>query len=99
VVNSLANVHVGGENVDVTELVHPDLMTMAVDAVRSIPGLGLAGVDLQTPDVRSPDGAVVLEANVGANIRVHNCPAHGFPRDVAGAIVDEMIASADAGAR
>ena len=99
VVNSLANVHLGGENADVTELVHPDLMTMAVDAVRAIPGLGLAGVDIQTPNIRSADGAVVLEANVGANIRVHNCPAHGRPRDLGGAILDEMIAKAETGAR
>jgi cyanophycin synthetase len=97
VVNGLANLHVGGENVDVTELAHPDLLEMAVDAVRAIPGLGLAGVDLLAPDIGSADGAVVLEANVQANIRVHNCPAYGRPRDVAGAIIDEMIARAHAG--
>ena len=63
----------GGENVDVTDLAHPDLLAMAVDAVRAIPGLGLAGVDLLAPDIGSADGAVVLELNDGANIRVHNC--------------------------
>jgi len=94
VVNGLANLHIGGESVDVTELVHPDLMEMAVDAVAAIPGLGLAGIDLLTPDIGSADGAVVLEVNVQANIRVHNCPAYGRPRDVAGAIIDEMIATA-----
>lgn len=97
VVNGLANLHVGGENVDVTELAHPDLLELAVDAVRAIPGLGLAGVDLLAPDIASADGAVVLEVNVQANIRVHNCPAYGRPRDVAGAIIDEMIARAHAG--
>ena len=94
VVNSLANLHVGGENVDVTELVHPDLLTMAVEAARAIPGLGAAGVDLLTPDIRSAAGAMVIETNVAANIRVHNCPAYGRPRDVAGAIVDRMIETA-----
>lgn len=94
VVNSLANLHVGGENVDITELVHPDLLTMAVEAARAIPGLGAAGVDLLTPDIRSAAGAVVIETNVAANIRVHNCPAYGRPRDVAGAIVDRMIETA-----
>jgi hypothetical protein len=34
---------------------------------------------------------MVIETNVAANIRVHNCPAYGRPRDVAGAIVDRMI--------
>jgi D-alanine-D-alanine ligase-like ATP-grasp enzyme len=96
VVNSLSNLHLGGENVDVTDLAHPDLMALAVDAVRAVPGLGLAGVDLLAPDIGSADGATVLELNEGANIRVHLCPAYGRPRDVAGAIIDEMIATAHA---
>jgi cyanophycin synthetase len=99
VLNSIANQHVGGENVDVTDLVHPDLLRLATDATRAIPGLGLAGVDLMTPSIDSVDGAVVLEVNVQANIRVHHTPAYGTPRDVAGAIVDEMIATAGAPAR
>jgi len=94
VVSGLANVHAGGETVDVTELAHPDLLAMAVNAMRAIPGLGVAGVDLLAPDIGSAEGAVVLELNVQANIRVHQCPAYGRPRDVAGAIIDEMIATA-----
>jgi cyanophycin synthetase len=96
VLNNVANLHVGGENVDVTEIAHPDLLKLAVDAVRAIPGLGLAGVDLLAPDLGTADGAVVLEANVQANIRMHHFPAYGKPRDVAGAIIDEMIATAGA---
>jgi cyanophycin synthetase len=94
VLNSLANVHVGGENVDVTEVIHPGIAALAVDAVRAIPGLGVAGIDVLAPDATSADRAVVLEANVGANIRIHHCPAYGQPRNVAGAIIDEMIATA-----
>ena len=94
VLNDRANVHAGGECVDVTDLLHPDLLELAIDAIRAIPGLGVAGVDLFAPDIRSPDGVVVLEANVGANIRIHNCPAYGRPRNPAGAIIDEMIATA-----
>ena len=94
VVNSKANQHVGAENVDVTDLVHPDLAQLAIDATRAVPGLGLAGVDLMTPSIDSGRAAVVLELNIGANIRVHHTPAYGVPRDVAGAIVDEMIATA-----
>jgi D-alanine-D-alanine ligase-like ATP-grasp enzyme len=96
VVNGLANIHMGGESVDVTELVHPDLVQIAVDAVRAVPGLGLAGIDILVPDIGSADGAVVLEANVSANVRVHHCPAYGRSRDVAGTIIDEMIATAHA---
>ena len=93
VVNGMSNLHVGGENVDVTDLAHPDLLAVAVDAVRAVPGLGLAGVDLLVPDIGTADGAVVLELNVAANIRVHRCPAYGLPRNPATDIVDEMIAT------
>jgi len=94
VLNSVSNVGVGGETVDVTDLVHRDLRALAVEATRAIPGLGVAGIDLMTPDIASADRAVVLEANVGANIRVHTCPAYGRPRNPAGAIIEEMIATA-----
>jgi D-alanine-D-alanine ligase-like ATP-grasp enzyme len=94
VLNGLANVHRGGEKVDVTELLHPDLQQLAIDAVRAVPGLGVAGVDLFAPDVRSPDDVVVLELNVGANLRIHNAPTYGYPRNPAVDMVDEMIATA-----
>jgi cyanophycin synthetase len=96
VLNSLSNLHLGGENVDVTDLAHPDLLQLAVEAVRAVPGLGVAGVDLLAPDIGSVDGAVVLELNVEANARVHRCPAYGEPRNPAEVIIDEMIATAHA---
>ncbi len=99
VLNGMANQHVGGEAVDVTDRVHPDLLNLALDATLAIPGLCVGGIDLMTPSLDSADGAVVLEANIGANIRVHHTPAFGAPRDVAGAIIDEMIAIARARAR
>lgn len=94
VLNSLGNVHAGAECVDVTDIMHPELRQLAIQAKQAIPGLGVAGVDLFAPDVRSPDGVVVLEVGVGANIRIHQCPTYGQPRNVAGAIIDEMIATA-----
>lgn len=94
VLNSFGNMGAGGEAVDVTDLLHPGLVELAIEATRAIPGLGLAGVDLMAPDIRSADSAVVLEANVGANIRIHHCPTYGRPRNPAEAIIDEMIATA-----
>ncbi|MGA9102758.1 ATP-grasp domain-containing protein [Aeromicrobium sp.] len=94
VLNGRANVHLGGEKVDVTDLMHPELRQLAIDAVRAVPGLGVAGVDLFAPDVRSPDDVVVLELNVGANLRIHNAPTYGYPRNPAVDMVDEMIATA-----
>jgi D-alanine-D-alanine ligase-like ATP-grasp enzyme len=97
--NGPANVGAGGEAVDVTGLVHPDLLSLAIDASRAIPGLRNTGVDLLAPDLDTVDGAVVLEANHWPDILVHHYPAYGRPRDVAGAIVDEMVAASGLPAR
>jgi cyanophycin synthetase len=94
-----ANVAAGGVNIDVTELVHPDVLGLAVDAARAAPGLRIAGVDLMAPDLDTLDGAVILELNHTPDIRMHHYPAYGTPRDIAGAIVDEMIAAAGSRAR
>ena len=94
-----ANVAVGGVNVDVTDLVHPEVLRLAVAAARAAPGLRLAGVDLMAPDLDTVDGAVILELNHTPGLQVHHYPAYGTPRDVAGAIVDEMIAAAGLPAR
>jgi D-alanine-D-alanine ligase-like ATP-grasp enzyme len=94
VLTSLANISAGGVNVDVTDLVHPGLLRLAVDAARAAPGLRIAGVDLIAPDLDSVDGAAILELNHTPGILLHHYPAYGEPRDIAGAIVDEMIAAA-----
>lgn len=89
--NETANLHQGGENVDVTQFISDDLKDLAVRAARAIPGLGAAGIDLMVRTLDSSDGAVVLEANTAANITVHHLPAYGDAVDVGGALVDEMI--------
>ncbi|MGI9085367.1 MAG: hypothetical protein ACR2FE_08725 [Aeromicrobium sp.] len=91
--NETANVATGGENIDVTDLLHPRLATLAVEATRAIPGLGLAGVDLMTPHVGRTEGGTILEVNWSPGFGLHHYPAYGSPRDVVGPVVDEMIAT------
>lgn len=93
-VNDVANLHQGGENVDVTDRLGPGLSALAVAATRAVPGLTVAGIDLMATSLTDPAGAVVLEANTAANLSVHHLPAYGTPRDVGGAIVEEMLAGA-----
>lgn len=86
-----ANCTLGGQNIDVTDRLPSRLAEEAVRAVDSVPGLDAAGVDFLVPDVRSANGAVVLELNAYANIAMHHFPVVGQPRDVAGAIVDRSL--------
>lgn len=90
--NGTVNLHQGGEHIDVTDSMCTDLKDLAVEACRAVPGLGAAGIDLLAPSLDSVEGAVVLEANTGANVSVHHMPAYGVSRDVAGPILDAMIA-------
>lgn len=100
IVNGAANLSQGGEHVDVTERVHPAALRIAARAAASIPGMGVAGIDLMMPSLDSPAGTVVLEANTGANLSIHHAPGYGAPVDVGAAIVEAMLAreAASAGA-
>lgn len=92
IVNGAANLSQGGEHVNVTARVHPDALRIAERAAASIPGMGVAGIDLMMPSLDTAVGTVVLEANTGANLSIHHVPGYGEPVDVAGAIVDAMLA-------
>jgi D-alanine-D-alanine ligase-like ATP-grasp enzyme len=98
VLNSTVNLHQGGENIDVTGMLHPELGAIAVAALDAIPGMGAGGVDFVAKSPRTAEGAVVLEVNTGANISVHHLPAYGEPVNVGRAIIDAMIARGVGGA-
>lgn len=89
--NGTVNIHQGGEHVDITHELSPELQQIAVRAAQAIPGLTVAGIDLLVESPDSVHNAVVLEANTSANISVHHVPAYGQPVDVGGAIIDEML--------
>lgn len=91
--NDKVNVDQGGEPIDVTAVLSPEIQELAVRAAQSIPGLIMAGIDLIAESPAMDTSAVVLRANAAANIALHHIPAYGAPVDVAGAIIDQMIAS------
>lgn len=87
-----ANLSTGGTSVDVTDVIHPDNVAIAVRAAEVI-GLGVAGVDFITPDVSRSCHEVG-----GAICEVNGCPglgphwlAEGPPRDVAGALIESLF--------
>lgn len=97
VLNPTVNLHQGGENVDVTRILAPELKELAVKAVEAIPGLGVAGVDLLVTSPRTAENAIVLEMNSNGNISVHHLPAYGEPVNVAEAMVAEMLNQSERG--
>lgn len=95
ILNPTVNLHQGGENIDITDQLCPELQEIAVRAAESIPGLRVAGIDLLVRSPHTAEGAVVLEANTKANIAVHQLPAYGDAVNVGPAIVDEMLTDAN----
>ena len=88
-----ANLSTGGTSVDMTDLVHPEIRSMAERVARII-GLDICGIDLIAPDITRPirsSGAVVIEVNAGPGLRMHTHPSEGHPRDVGKAIADMLF--------
>ena len=90
-----SNISTGGDSIDVTDLVHPELKKIAVEAVKAIPGLAYAGVDLMTnKDISkkpTKNSCIIIELNSSPGIDIHHFPYQGKPRNVAKGIIDILF--------
>ena len=94
-----ANLSTGGTANDVTELVHPDVASRAIEAAMII-GLDIAGIDLVIEDISKSMEAqrgVVVEVNAGPGLRMHLEPSAGQRRPVGEAIIDSLFPPGDDG--
>ena len=88
-----ANLSTGGQAIDVTDLVHPSIKTMAITAAKAI-GLDIAGVDFLCKDISAPldrNHSAVVEVNAAPGIRMHQFPSKGKKRDAGKAIIDYLF--------
>ena len=79
-----ANISAGGDPIDATESLTDKVQKVAIAAVKSIPLLVHAGVDVIVHD----DDVSVLEVNATSDISMHTFPLEGTPRNVAEKIID-----------
>lgn len=90
---STGNLSTGGTSIDVTDVVHPDNVDMAVRAVMAV-GLDVGGVDFLTDDISrsyKEIGGGICEINAAPGFRMHVSPSEGQPRDVAGPVMDMLF--------
>src|SRR5690625_3117271 len=80
-----SNISAGGDPIDKTEEITPEIEEIAVNAVKSIPGLFHAGVDVLINDNGE---ATVIEINATADISMHVFPLKGAPINIASGIID-----------
>jgi len=87
------NLSTGGTAIDMTDLVHPDNIEMAVRAVKAI-GLDVGGVDFLSTDITESYkevGGAICEINAAPGFRMHMAPSEGTPRDVGGRALDMLF--------
>lgn len=83
------NVSSGGDPIDVLDTLADEYKQVAIDAVKAIPGLLHAGVDIMVHDDPNKDPrAVVIELNPTAQIGGALFPLRGKARDIPKAIID-----------
>ncbi|MFN2373294.1 MAG: Mur ligase family protein, partial [Cyclonatronaceae bacterium] len=88
-----ANLSKGGTAEDVTDQVHPDMVSVA-ERVSKITGLDICGIDVMAETVTKPlaeTGGVVLEVNAAPGFRMHLAPTKGTPRNVASPVIDMLF--------
>jgi cyanophycin synthetase len=93
VLTDVANCMLGAGFIVCGNELHPSYKRVVEQACRSIPGLELAGVDLQILDIgqpAAPGNHWVLELNAAPGFDSFHAPVAGKPVDVAGAIVDML---------
>ncbi|GAA3074154.1 hypothetical protein GCM10010467_14730 [Actinocorallia glomerata] len=91
VIDHKAGLSSGAASHEALDETHPSYGDVAVQAVRAIPGLQVAGVDIMAHDFSqpaAPDNYIVVELNHQPGVGGHHFPASGRPRNVVGAILD-----------
>ncbi|AYN02178.1 cyanophycin synthetase [Chryseobacterium sp. 3008163] len=89
---STANLSTGGTSIDVTDMVHPENITMA-ERVSKIIGLDVCGIDIMAENLTQPlkeSGGAIIEVNAAPGFRMHLAPSEGLPRNVAAPVVDML---------
>jgi D-alanine-D-alanine ligase-like ATP-grasp enzyme/acylphosphatase len=81
-----SNLSAGGDAIDVTEKLTPELEKIAIDAGKAIPGLTHYGVDMIVD--KEKNTGVILEVNARPGFGGHLFPMEGKPRDFAKEVID-----------
>lgn len=90
----VSNVSQGGDAIDVTDDVHPSVKTIALKAIRAIPGLSFAGIDFMTKDIKkaqTDQSYTIIEINDSPGFDIHDYPYRGKNRHAAEAFLQLLF--------
>ncbi|CAD2078928.1 Cyanophycin synthetase [Jeotgalicoccus meleagridis] len=78
--SDISNLTLGGESIDITDIVSDEIKEIALNSIASIPGFYSGGVDMMTEDF-TKDEAFIIEINTNANHTMHHLPLKGSPKE------------------
>ncbi|TGL59606.1 bifunctional glutamate--cysteine ligase GshA/glutathione synthetase GshB [Leptospira sarikeiensis] len=84
-----SNISTGGDSVDVTDIAHPSLKKLAVEAAKAAKAK-ICGVDIIVKDLKSEGDYRILELNFNPVLYIHNYPYSGKNRNVGEKILDVL---------
>ncbi|MCW7462843.1 bifunctional glutamate--cysteine ligase GshA/glutathione synthetase GshB [Leptospira limi] len=85
-----SNISTGGDSIDVTDLVHPEFKTIALNAAKAASAV-ICGIDIISSAITekpNPEHYAVLEINFNPVLYIHEFPYAGKPRAVGDKILD-----------
>jgi D-alanine-D-alanine ligase-like ATP-grasp enzyme len=94
--SSTSNVSIGGDSIDVTDLISGSTRRLAERAVDVVPGIDTAGVDIIV-DVAGPtnESGTVIEVNASPNFGIHHYPLFGKAWPAAEELVARLFMEQD----
>ncbi len=99
VLRNNANLSTGGSATDVTDDVHPETASRAIDAAAMV-GLHVCGVDIVCESIMRPleeQNGGVVEVNAAPGLRMHLNPSYGKGRNIGEAVMQLMFEPGDDG--
>ncbi len=97
VLRNNANLSTGGSATDVTDDVHPEVASRAIDAAAMV-GLHVCGVDVVCENIMRPleeQNGGIVEVNAAPGLRMHLNPSYGKGRNIGEAVIQQMFAPRD----
>ena len=88
--SDISNLTLGGESIDISDIVSEKIKMMALKSVAAIPGLYTGGVDMMTEDF-TKDEAYIIEVNTNANHTMHHIPLKGKPKEPFRELIEMFI--------
>lgn len=92
--STASDMDLGGDTIDITASIHPSVKKVALQVMKSIPGLSLAGIDYMSQDIfsnQTPARYRIIEVNTSPSLDWNEFPLVGKRRNVSFEILKIMF--------